>query len=82
MIGYETIESAVKERVITTFGVDAALCQQGDVDALFEEMQKADAPLGFLLEFAGGTRLKQRSLQWQVMAVACIRVCDCSLPGG
>ena len=78
MIGYERIENAVKERVIATFGVDATLCQQGDVDALFEEMQKANAPIGFLLEFAGGTRLKQapfngKSWQWRVYGYAIIR---------
>ena len=78
MIGYERIESAVKERVIATFGVEPALCQQGDVDALFEEMQNVDAPLGFLLEFAGGTRLKQppfngKSWQWRVYGYALLR---------
>jgi hypothetical protein len=58
MIGYEVVEQAVKVRIIHVFGIDEPLCQKGDMDALFESMQKVNAPRGFLLEYAGGEKLK------------------------
>lgn len=58
MIGYEAIEKAVQARAMTVFELDQALVQLGNIDALYNAMQSAGAPLGILLEYAGGDRLK------------------------
>ncbi len=78
MIGYTRIEAAVKSRIVNRFGVDETLCQQGDIDVLFTALQSAGAPLGFLLEYAGGTRLKDapfngRMWGWHMNGYALVR---------
>ena len=59
MIGYEVIEEAVKQRVISVYAITDALCQKGNIDALYEAMQTAGSPFGVLVEYAGGRRLAE-----------------------
>jgi hypothetical protein len=78
MIGYGEIEKAVQARVMTVFELEEPVVQLGNVDALFDAMQTAGAPLGFLLEYAGGDRLKNapfngRSWAWHMNVYALVR---------
>jgi hypothetical protein len=58
MVGYEVIEKAVQSRAMTVFQLDESLVQIGNIDSLFDTLQTSGAPLGILLEYAGGDRLK------------------------
>lgn len=78
MIGYEKLERAVKDQVITRFGIDETLCQQGDVDTLFDALQKTNALVGFLLEYGGGGKLRHapfngKSWLWVLNGYALVR---------
>lgn len=78
MIGYQVLEQAVKERVVLIFGLEDDLCQKGDVDALFQAVQQRGAPLAFLLEYAGGERMRDapfngKAWLWHMNGYALIR---------
>ena len=78
MIGYEVIENAVQARVTTVFGLDVSLCEKGNIDSLYDAMQKQGAKIGFLLEYAGGERVKNppfngKSWAWYMNGYAVVR---------
>ena len=78
MIGYEAIEKAVQARAMALFQLDETLVQLGNIDALFDAMQTAGAPVGVLLEYAGGDRLKAapyngRTWAWHMNVYVLVR---------
>jgi hypothetical protein len=60
MLGYEKIEELVVGRFIKEFDglLTEELCSRGDLDELFENLQKLGKSEGVLLEFGGGRKLR------------------------
>lgn len=79
MIGYSTIETAMRRRLIEHFStLSEELCQVSDVDLLFSNIMESDALCGCLIDFAGGGEenihpFKEPVWTWEIGGVFYIR---------
>lgn len=80
MIGYNTIESAVVERIIGTFPdeLNSDVCKAGDFDAVLDNMFNSNNDYGCLVEFDGGFRMNNSPFDrliwtWSMLGIFLVR---------